>query len=186
MTGRRGGSLSGPLAIVRGMTEPAALPLLFLDVDGTLIPVGGTPPHPDVIEDWDVWQSPENTNLVKLRPEHGRRLLAMPCELWWATAWMEEANDVIAPRIGLPELPVVDLPDWTEEAEAARLHWKTRTLVQVADGRPFIWIDDELTDVDREWVRDHHPGPALLQKVDSEHGVTEADLTAVEEWLRTV
>ncbi|MEU9895121.1 hypothetical protein ACIBCS_03055 [Streptomyces phaeochromogenes] len=32
-------------------------------------------------------------------------LMALPCELVWATTWMAEANETVAPRLGLPELP---------------------------------------------------------------------------------
>jgi hypothetical protein len=61
----------------------------------------------------------------------------------------------------------------------AELHWKTHTLVGLAAGRPFAWVDDEITDVDRYRVSAHHPGRALLHGVDPEHGLTEADLAAM-------
>ncbi len=54
---------------------------------------------------------PTNPQLAKIDLGHGPRLLALPCVLMWATAWMESANEVIAPLLGLPELPVADLPD---------------------------------------------------------------------------
>lgn len=80
--------------------------------------------------------------------------------IWWATAWMTDANAVIAPVLGLPELPVADLgelpgiddPVWSEHDETAGLNWKTRGLVELAAGRPFAWVDDEITHVDRAWV----------------------------------
>jgi hypothetical protein len=58
---------------------------------------------------------------------------------------MADANDVVAPRLGLPWLPVVDFDDEPERG----LHWKTRCLTQWAAVRPFIWLDDEITDADR-------------------------------------
>jgi hypothetical protein len=94
-----------------------------------------------------------NPQLAKLVPEHGPRLLALSCDLMWATAWMQDANEVIAPLLGLPELPVVDLPDAPERDEAGVLHWKTRALIETAAGRPFIWVDDEITDLDRHGYR---------------------------------
>lgn len=93
---------------------------------------------------------------------------------------MEDANEVIAPLLGLPALPVAALP---EEDVTGVLHWKTRALVQAAAGRPFIWVDDEITDPDRAWVSAHHRGPALLHRVASETGLTEADFAVLHDWL---
>lgn len=77
------------------------LPILFLDVDGPLLPFGdGVPGTP---------------GLARLDPIHGPWLAALPCELMWATTWMDEANT---------------------------------HLVTLAAGRPFAWVDDELTDAD--------------------------------------
>ena len=60
-------------------------PLLFLDVDGPLIPFGLPP------EQYPTYLNPRddgsNPLLARLNPEHGIRLLALSCELVWATAW---------------------------------------------------------------------------------------------------
>ena len=50
--------------------------------------------------------------------------LSLPGELVWASTWMAEANEVLAPRLGLPVLPVVDWPDTDEEPQHG-VHWKT-------------------------------------------------------------
>ena len=93
------------------MTEAAVRPMLFLDVDGTVLPTAGVK-RPATLEEWHAtWQHPSNPHLAAIVPEHGRRLLALACELVWATAWMDDANRVIAPILGLPELPVADLGD---------------------------------------------------------------------------
>jgi hypothetical protein len=44
-------------------------------------------------------------------------------------------------------------------------------------------LDDEITDVDRRWVAAHHPGRALLHRVDPYVGLTDADVTAIRQWL---
>lgn len=107
--------------------------------------------------------------------------------LVWATTWMADANEVLAPRLGLPPLPVVDFPEPSEvddlDVRAGR-HWKTRTLVAWARGRPFAWVDDEIGSADRAWVADLHPGAALLHRVDPRHGLT-ADYAVLREWVRT-
>ena len=176
------------------MTGHAQRPLLFLDVDGPLIPFGATPQeYPDGYPTYRTGPGPgpdaadANPLLARINPEHGPRLRALPCELVWATTWMADANEYVAPRLGLPALPVVDRPepsDEDERAERAGLHWKTRTLVDRAAGRPFVWVDDEITDTDRAWVSAHHPGHALLHRVDPHHGLTDADFRTLDGWLR--
>ena len=124
--------------------------------------------------------------LARVDPELGPRLLALGCHLVWATTWMEEANECIAPLLGLPALPVTTWPDLPEDDHDARigLHWKTRRIVDRAAGQPFVWIDDESTDIDRTWVATHHPGPALLHTVTASTGLTAVDIDTIAAWLR--
>ncbi|MFJ2781917.1 HAD domain-containing protein [Kitasatospora sp. NPDC087315] len=165
-------------------------PLLFLDVDGPLIPFGATPEQlPDGYPTWPTEpDTPEpNPLLARINPAHGPRLAALPCRLIWATTWLDDANECVAPRLGLPRLPVVEWPEPSAADgldERTGLHWKTRALVTRAAGRPFAWVDDEITDTDRAWVRAHHRGDALLHRVDPHRGLTDADFTALAEWLR--
>ncbi|MFI6165412.1 HAD domain-containing protein [Nocardia sp. NPDC051052] len=163
------------------MNEYEERPLLFLDVDGPLLPFGA-----------DVRPPPQSSaavgHLARLRPSIGLRLAALPCELVWATTWEADANAEISPRIGLPQLPVVAWPDPSGEHQREDqwfgLHWKTRTLVNWAAGRPFAWVDDEITDSDRDWVATHHRGRALLHRVEASRGLDHEDFTVLEDWLR--
>ncbi|MEV7520077.1 HAD domain-containing protein [Streptomyces sp. NPDC091371] len=161
------------------MTDSAARPLLYLDVDGPLIPFGAGPyPQGDAA----------NPLLARVDPALGPLLAALPCELVWATTWMDEANECLAPRLGLPELPLVEWPEPSPEDERGgpgRPHWKTSVLVGHAAGRPFVWVDDEITDADRAWVAAHHPGRALLFRVDPGRGLSAADVGALRAWLLT-
>jgi hypothetical protein len=148
--------------------------LLFLDVDGTLLPFA-----PRIRSAADAG----HPLLSRLDPADGARLRALGCSPVWATTWLDEANQVLSPRLGLPCLPVLD---WShdEEEPPTGVHWKTPALVRWAAGRPFVWLDDEIFDADRRWIAAHHPGAALAHRVDPRSGLTGADFDAVEGWLR--
>ncbi|MDX3070971.1 HAD domain-containing protein [Streptomyces sp. MI02-7b] len=161
-------------------------PLLFLDIDGPLIPFGspaGRPAFPAVRP------SPgrlANPLLDRIDPALGPTLAALPCELVWATSWTaEDANASVAPRLGLPALPAVTWPEPSADDardERAGLHWKTRTLLRRAAGRPFAWVDDETTGADRDWVA-AQGALALLHGVDPRQGLTERDFAVLAAWL---
>ncbi|MER6126089.1 hypothetical protein ABT173_26395 [Streptomyces sp. NPDC001795] len=172
-------------------------PLLLLDVDGPLNPFRAAylrhrgyvtrRLHP---ANWSARQKPGSRRLrrglrVRLHPGHGARLLALPYELAWATTWMHEANEMIAPVIGLPELPVIEWPElFARDPEG--LYWKTRTIVEWAAGRPFVWVDDMITDLDVQHVTDHHDGRALLLPVDARRGLGAREFAELEQWARSL
>ncbi|MFF4434219.1 hypothetical protein ACFYZ4_34335 [Streptomyces sp. NPDC001513] len=158
------------------MTGSLVRPLLYLDVDGPLIPFGAGP-YP-AGDDADPL-------LARIDPVLGPRLAALPCALVWATTWGAEANECVAPRLGLPELPLVAWPEPSDADGRGGVHWKTPALVAHAAGRPFVWVDDEITGADRDWVAARHPGRALLHRVDPGRGLGAADFTALWAWLRS-
>ncbi|GLW47668.1 hypothetical protein Stsp02_33300 [Streptomyces sp. NBRC 14336] len=171
-------------------------PLLLLDVDGPLNPFRAVfarhrgyvtrRVHPP---SWANRQPPGSWRLrrglpVRLHPGHGARLQSLPYELTWATTWMHEANEYVAPVIGLPDdLPVIEFTDlFVPDPEG--LYWKTRQVVAWAAGRPFVWVDDMVTDLDVRHVEESHAGPALLLRADPRRGLGEPEFARLEQWAR--
>ncbi|WP_067469786.1 HAD domain-containing protein [Actinomadura macra] len=158
-------------------------PLVLLDVDGVLNPFER--PHrgyrrhrcsPNGIT-FNLW----------LDPAHGPSLLELAestgAELAWASYWCHNANEWIAPRIGLPELPFVPIPQFPGiEAGRSLGSWKARHVAAWAEGRPFVWFEDEPDATDciagEPEVADH-----LLVKIDPLIGLTGRHLELAASWL---
>lgn len=153
-------------------------PLLFIDVDGVLNPYDGSnrSAYRNGYRSWKL-----NGLHVLLKRAHGAALADLPYELVWGTTWEKEANIHIAPRLGLPELPVCGFPSGDDDAHRS-IHYKTSDIVTYANGRPFAWIDDEITDADRRWVAQRHDGPALLHWIDPAIGLEASDFETLAAW----
>ena len=52
-------------------------------------------------------------------------------------------------------------------------------MVEYAGGRPFAWVDDELSELDRAYVSAHHRAPGLLHHVDPRVGLRVDDFRAL-------
>lgn len=168
-------------------------PLLFVDVDGPLNPYAAKPTrrpegyltHRMSPADWAREYPDAQPLRVWLNPEHGPMLLSLPVELVWATTWEHDANEWIGPRIGLPELPVVEWPDRPFGATDGRL-WKTQPVADYAAGRPFAWIDDQLTDADVRWCELRYPAPTLLLPINPAIGLARNDIAAIGRWAEEI
>jgi hypothetical protein len=180
-------------------------PLLLIDVDGPLNPYAAKPHRrPDGYETHRLltprWEAAERARLsawgmphkrprplrVWLNPGHGPALASLPFDLVWATTWEEEAGTYLAPLLGLPGLPWIAWRTPHPASDTEDLFWKTPEIVAWANGRPFAWLDDHITDTDRTWVTEHHPAPALLHHVNPRLGLLPHDFTALRAWAATI
>jgi len=157
-------------------------PLLLLDVDGVLNPLGR---RARGFRRYDVTVGGE-VYTVFLNRRHGAKLLALAeatgAELTWATTWEHLANEWISPRVGLPSLPVVE---FTGPAPAAGgVLSKTPHVAGFVKGRPFVWFDDAVGPEDVRYLEEHPDvGEFLLVEVDHRLGLTDEHLDQARDWL---
>ncbi len=100
--------------------------MLFLDVDGVL---NAVPPLPDVpvleMEGFPISIPPGTRERV------GRLLTVF--EPIWASAWRDKAHPNFGPHLGISDSwPFIEF----------RM-WKLLSIIEYANGRPWVWIDDD-------------------------------------------
>lgn len=166
-------------------------PVILLDVDGPLNPWSARPGLPEGFTEHVTrprgWETGKGLK-VRLRASDGPRLMSLGCEVIWATAWEDEANEWIGPKVGLPELPFIDWIDknhWNIE----RLHWKTKRILQWMSVHrpdvPFIWIDDEVTRRDKDWITEFGSTGSTTLLVPPNKGLEDGHFARIDEWVRT-
>lgn len=164
-------------------------PLLLIDVDGPLNPYAALSrrrPAPDGYRRHRMrptgWTDGPALPVL-LNRDHGDALLELAgrYELVWATTWKDEANEWIGPRLGLPPLPYIDWPVMHGGTPDGTF-WKTGYVVEYAAGRPFAWVDDEITERDLRWIEQQGAGAHLLLGIDPRTGLRRADFDALAGW----
>jgi HAD domain in Swiss Army Knife RNA repair proteins len=152
----------------------SSLPLLLLDVDGVLNPFAA-PACPPGYTEHDLFPGEEP---VRLCAAHGPWLqeLATRFQIVWATAWGADANQLLAPLLQLPDLPVIRFPPVPFHPRD-----KLPAIIRFARHRPLTWIDDALPPGAHAWAATRR-APTLLIGIDPAEGLTRPVIEQSLQW----
>lgn len=173
------------------------LPVVLIDVDGPLNPYAAkATKRPEGYLTHRL--KPKGFEYTKglrvwLNPLHGPSLMALEADLVWATMWEADANKLIGPEIGLPELPFIDFGATktgiyaTENMNSIKTYFKTPRIAYKMrkhfGGVPFLWIDDECTQVDEDFLKEACGVEVKAYYVDPKIGLTDKDFENIAEWI---
>jgi hypothetical protein len=155
---------------------PAGMtPLIVIDVDGPLNPWAAKR-KPENYRPFDIKVGWWRKLRIWLDPDHGDQLRQLAgetnAELAWATTWMHRANTEIGPRLGLPELKVIEFHD--------EHGWKYPAIARYAYERPLVWFDDDFglhPGRKQEFVHKRRHLTTALVHVDPSTGITAQHLS---------
>ena len=152
----------------------ASPPLLLLDVDGVLNPFAA-PACPAGYTEHELFSGEEP---VRICAAHGAwlRELATHYEIVWATAWGDEANQLLAPLLQLPGLPVIRFPPVPFCPRD-----KLPAIIRYAGHRPLAWIDDMHPPEAHAWAS-KRCAPTLLISIDPAEGLTRPVIEQALQW----
>lgn len=158
-------------------------PLLFIDVDGVLNrEVSNSQAHKRGLLSINVTASSSGWKYkLHLDRADTDRLLSLTdvFDLAWGTTWEHDANTLIAPQLGLPtDLPVAVVEPGDQISKAPGI-------ARLADGLPFVWLDDHVDSFDRGLLVDY-PASWLVIDVDDVTGLTDDHIGQARAWATTL
>jgi hypothetical protein len=159
-------------------------PILAVDIDGVISLFGFDQPEPGR---GGPNNAPGEYHLIDgmlhcIALETGPRLerLSKTYEVIWASGWEDRANDHLPGILGLRQFPYLTFDG---RARFGTAHWKLQALEDYSDSRPLAWIDDNLDDSCHEWA-EKRPAPTLLVPTESDVGLLDVHVEAIEQWAK--
>lgn len=184
-------------------SSPNALPVLYLDLDGVVNFTGSRTQYAkhsgfghmrrgSVLDpskpSYDAFTRRNNLLNLNWSAELLRKLAQLPVELVILSTWRHDF-DTFKRVTQWDDLTEYRVLDWTDGPRGSEHAGKVPALVadQLADPRPFIWVDDEAhafySDADRDALSSV---PNLLVTTDEKFGITLADYTAMLSFLASL
>lgn len=185
-----------PLPVHTGLVQranPASTTVMFVDVDGVLLPLSETPNG-----EFDDWQP---VGLGRFSPEMIEKLGDVDAHRVWLTTWENEANEVLAPVFGWEGVEALTRKGiHLDDGETG--WWKMAAARQWLQAHPevthVIWIDDDLAGetLDDDPLADAvfgllivegiEPDRILLVDPDPQTGLTRSELDSIGQFARNV
>ena len=160
-------------------------PILAVDIDGVISLFGFEGRKPTRSGRAAAGRVPPDRRDAPLHLDRrpGQRLnrLAETYELVWASGWEDRANDHLPQILGVPEAPLPHLRRPTP-ASAPPTGSSARSR-STRRGRPLAWIDDSFDHSCYEWG-EKREAPTLLVPTEPDRGLEEAQVEALEAWVR--
>jgi hypothetical protein len=152
-------------------------PLLAVDVDGVISLFGfDDPPSKDEAEFTLI---DGMVHCISTAAGPRLRRLAKHYELFWCTGWEDRANEHLPPMLGLRQrMHYLTF----KNAQFGSSHWKLDALDKYAGDRPLAWIDDFIDAECEHWAEDRE-APTLLVVTESAHGIQEAHVDVLIDWV---
>lgn len=184
-------------------SSPTALPVLYLDLDGVVNFTGSRTQYAkhsgfghmrrgSVLDpskpSYDAFTRRNNLLNLNWSAELLRKLAQLPVELVILSTWRHDF-DTFKRVTQWDDLTEYRVLDWADGPRGSEHAGKVPALVadQLADPRPFIWVDDEAhpfySDADRDALSSV---PNLLVTTDEKFGITLADYTAMLSFLASL